>query len=34
MITIRPLNEQDAEAYRAIRLEALRTCPDMYGQTL
>lgn len=33
MVTIRPLSEADAAAYRDLRLTALRKSPDAYGWT-
>jgi RimJ/RimL family protein N-acetyltransferase len=30
-VTIRPTREEDAEAYRELRLEALRTHPEAFG---
>ena len=34
MVTVRPLDASDADAYRAIRLEALTLAPEAFGSTL
>jgi GNAT superfamily N-acetyltransferase len=34
MLTVRRLGEEDVEAYRAIRLEALERAPEAFGSTL